>query len=125
MPNVFANIRHKFDLLYSVRNATTGSLLAAILAGTRPAIEVNAILKSIIKSPCKGLSAHMPVIVGSKCVIIKLIGILKMYVTNTPISPAVKPMMTVSALNMLDTSLLRAPKDLKIPISFVRSTTDT
>ena len=42
-----------------------------------------------------------------------------------PITPAVKPIMIVSALNTLETSIFLAPILLKIPISFVRSITDT
>ena len=41
-----------------------------------------------------------------------------------PIIPAIKPTISVSALKILPTSRLLAPKLRKIPISFVRSSTE-
>ena len=45
-------------------------------------------------------------------------------VISTPSAPEVKPMMTVSALNMEDTFRLEAPMARKMPISLVRSWTE-
>ena len=47
------------------------------------------------------------------------------YVMPIPITPANKPIITVSAINKLDTSLLRPPSERITPISLIRSTTDT
>ena len=45
-------------------------------------------------------------------------------VTPIPISPAVNPIISVSALNTLDMSFFDAPIALSIPISFTLSSTD-
>ena len=69
------------EIYYSERNATTGSLFAAILAGTSPAINVRQILSTISASACKGLRSAILVIVtlrfltASRLAIIRLIGI--------------------------------------------------
>ena len=53
-----------------------------------------------------------------------LIGILRSSVTPIPMTPAVKPIINVSALKTRETSFLLAPIALKIPISFVLSNTE-
>ena len=57
--------------------------------------------------------------------IIALTGKQRIYVNTTPISPANKPMINVSALNTLAMSRFLAPMLLRTPISFVLSTTET
>ena len=44
--------------------------------------------------------------------------------TTIPINPATNPIISVSALNTLETSFFDAPILLNIPISFVLSKTD-
>ena len=56
--------------------------------------------------------------------IIMFIGIHKRYVIRTPNKPEVNPIITVSALNILETSCLDAPIARRIPISLVRSCTE-
>ena len=55
---------------------------------------------------------------------IAFIGIHRRYVTPVPIIPDMNPMITVSALNMLDTLPLEAPIALSMPISLVLSWTE-
>ena len=50
-------------------------------------------------------------------------GMQQSAVTPTPISPAVKPTMMVSALNTRPISPLLAPMERRMPISFLRSST--
>ena len=45
--------------------------------------------------------------------------------TPTPIRPAVRPSMMVSALNTREMSPLLAPMARRMPISFLRSSTET
>ena len=66
--------------IYSVLNAITGSFFAAALDGTIPAIKVSTTLKAIISNACNGLSIAIFVMVASKLVIIKLIGMHSKYV---------------------------------------------
>src|SRR3954470_15038271 len=54
-----------------------------------------------------------------------LIGISNKIERPTPMIPAVNPMIIVSALNTLEMSFLRAPTLRRIPISLVRSMTET
>ena len=111
---------HSFSLIYySERNATTGSFLAALLEGIRPEINVsNTLITTIIIAAGRGKIAFKLLIPVTLCMI-KLIGIQRIYVTTTPKSPAEKPTIIVSALNILDTFLFDAPIARKIPISFV------
>ena len=54
----------------------------------------------------------------------RLMGISKISVHRMPITPAVKPSMSVSALNTREMSCLLAPMERRMPISFVRSRTE-
>ena len=108
---------------YSVLNAFTGSLLLAIFDGINPAIIVRNILIS---------TRIIPATHGKKALtftpvtdfIILFIGIVRSTVTPIPISPAINPVINVSALNTLYISFLDAPIALNIPISLVLSNTD-
>ena len=59
----------------------------------------------------------------AKLFIIILIGMFNKTVINMPSNPADKPIISVSALNTLETSFLDAPILLSMPISFVLSRT--
>ena len=107
-----------------MRSATTGSFFAALLEGINPESNVKPILiKTRMTAPPNGNIARKVESPVSACKI-KLMGIHKRYVTSTPKSPDANPMISVSALNILDTSRFDAPIARKIPISFVRSCTD-
>ena len=105
---------------YSVLKASTGSFFAANLAGISPAIIVSTtlIITKII-APFIGKIAAFEI--EARLFISKFIGIVNNIVTPIPISPAVIPIINVSALNTLVISFLEAPILRKIPISFVLS----
>ena len=108
-------------VFYSVRSATTGSFFAALAEGIMPAISVKTTLMPIrISATGKGKIASR-LLIPVRVLIIKFMGNVKIYVTTTPKSPDVKPMITVSALNIPETSFLDAPIARRIPISFVLS----
>ena len=106
---------------YSLLKQLTGSFFEALLDGIRPENNVSPILIRIrIMAAGSGRIAFKlanPV----KAFNIKLIGIHSKYVTSTPSKPEEKPIIIVSALNMLDTLFLDAPIALNIPISLVLS----
>ena len=109
---------------YSVLKATTGSLLAAILLGNNPAINVSSVDNTIKnKALVTGSDANPGTSI--KFSTIRLIGIFNKNETIIPNIPAVNPISKVSALKILDISFFLAPKLLIIPISLVLSTTDT
>ena len=70
---------------------------------------------------CKEASPAMPV----SGVRIRLMMTCKTYATATPNTPEHSPMMNVSALKTCLISFFRAPIARRMPISFVRSTTET
>ena len=108
-------------LFYSLLKATTGSFFAALLDGIIPAISVRIILMHTSTTATdKGRYALSPAIPVTCCITL-LIGMHQSTVTITPNTPEVKPIITVSALNMLDTLCFDAPIARSIPISFVRS----
>ena len=93
------------------------------MAGINPAIIVKTtLITTNIAPPTTGklliwlTPATSPIII--------FIGIFNSTVIPIPSSPATKPTIKVSALNTLETSFLDAPIALKIPISFVLSSTD-
>ena len=51
-------------------------------------------------------------------------GMMSSRVTPMPMTPAAKPSMSVSALKTLETSRYDAPMERRMPISFVRSSTE-
>ena len=53
-----------------------------------------------------------------------VIGMQRITVITIPITPAANPMIKVSALNTREMSLYEAPIERRIPISFVRSSTE-
>ena len=112
-------------LHYSVRNATTGSLFAAIRAGTIPEIRVSAKLTTTktVASTTRN-AARLPRF-SIKCATIRFIGQVSKSDTPTPISPANKPIRKVSALKIRDISFFLAPRERRTPISLVLSTTET
>ena len=111
-------------VIYSVLSAATGSLFAATFAGISPAMRVSSILMiTSITPPCHG-NAQIPEISAS-CSMIIFIGMDSSSVTPMPIAPAAKPTISVSALNTREMSRLDAPIARSMPISFVRSSTDT
>ena len=59
-----------------------------------------------------------------RCLIIIFIGIFSSTVMPMPSAPETKPTIKVSALNTLEISLFDAPIALRIPISFVLSSTE-
>ena len=108
---------------YSLRNANTGSSLAAFLDGIMPPIRVNTILNIIKIIPA--ISGNDAAIFAPFAMdaIILLVGISNNKVIPIPITPARVPIIIVSALNTCATLRLEAPIALKIPISFLRSNT--
>ena len=97
--------------------------MLAILAGIKPEIVVKIILnntKNIAAFKGKYVVTTVPVIFK----INELIGNVSRTVIPTPINPAKKPSIIVSALNILEISFLEAPIALKIPISFILSSTE-
>ena len=109
---------------YSVRSATTGSFFAALLDGIIPEIKVSSTLITIRIPPTNKGSCALKFGIPVSACNIALIGIHKRYVTSTPSNPEENPIITVSALNILETFFFDAPIALKIPISLVRSCTD-
>ena len=110
-------------LNYSVLKASTGSFLLAILDGISPAIIVSIILiMTNITPPATGRIAIFEI--PNPSFTKKLIINESITVTPIPNNPATNPIINVSALNTLDMSFLEAPIALKIPISFVLSSTD-
>lgn len=109
--------------LYSLLSATTGSFLAATLAGISPAINVSSMLIRTSAAAPTGGSADTPEI-SEKCSIIRFMGILSSMVTRIPIMPATNPTISVSALKTREISRFEAPIERSIPISLVRSSTE-
>ena len=111
----------RFD--YSERNAITGSFLDAIFAGISPAVIVRkTLIKIRMTAPLIGKLASP--LTPDKFSIIEFAGMISNAEIPIPNSPAVNPMIAVSALNTLEISFLEAPILLKIPISFVLSRTE-
>lgn len=108
---------------YSLLKATTGSHLDANVDGIRPEITESKNDTATSATPPKGGNVAM-LLISDKCLIIKLIGIFKINVIKTPKIPLMRPVMNVSALKIFDTSTFDAPIALKIPISFVLSSTE-
>ena len=106
-----------------MRNASTGSLLLAILAGINPAIIVKSILIKTNIAPAIGGTIVITVTPVNWC-INAFIGIVNNTVIPIPKSPEINPTINVSALNTLDISFLEAHIALNIPISFVLSNTE-
>ena len=90
----------------------------------RPAMSVSSVLIRISKSaPSTGRMAlrfGRPV----RWCTMRLMGISRISVHRMPITPAVKPSMSVSALKTREISCLLAPIERRMPISFVRSSTE-
>lgn len=109
---------------YSDLNAATGSLFAAFLDGNKPASSVSAIERTM--SPAAA-------VIGSDALIslddntwwmILLPGISRIRAVTIPMIPANAPVMNVSALKTSVMLCLLAPSALKIPISFLLSSTE-
>ena len=99
------------------------SLLAANLAGINPAIIVSpTLITTNIIAPAVGNLEIFDI--PTIDFIIIFIGIFNNNVTTIPINPATNPIISVSALNTLETSFFEAPILRRIPISFVLSNTD-
>lgn len=106
---------------YSVRRATTGSFFAALLEGIIPAKSVKIMLMQTKAIAIVGGKIALRLVIPVRCCKIIFIGMHNRYVTRTPKAPEEKPIITVSALNMLETLRFEAPIARKIPISFVLS----
>ena len=116
-------VKEEWNNFYSTLNDSTGSFLLAILAGIKPAIIVKTtLITTNIVPPTQG-KLLIPLTPAIAC-IIRFIGIFNNNVIPIPSNPATKPIIKVSALNTLEISFLEAPIALKIPISFVLSSTD-
>lgn len=109
---------------YSVRKAVTGSFRDALLAGISPEISVRQMLTAIRIRQCKGFNDAIP-LTPAREAIIALTGKVSIPATTTPTSPAKNPIINVSALKTLAISFFLAPMARRIPISLVRSMTDT
>ena len=108
-------------MLYSVRKATTGSFFAALLDGIMPAKRVSiTLIMTNMTATGTGRTALSPLIPVKWCKI-ALIGIHKIQVIITPRVPDVNPIITVSALNILETFCFEAPIARRMPISLVLS----
>ena len=85
---------------YSVLKATTGSFFAALFEGIIPATRVSSVLIAIrMIAICQGRMA-LSVLSPVSALRIKLMGMHNKHVAITPISPAVRPIIIVSALNV-------------------------
>ena len=115
--------KEEWNSYYSTLNDSTGSFLLAILAGISPAIIVKATLIITNIAPPTTGKLLIPLTPANFSIII-FIGIFNNNVIPIPSNPATKPTIKVSALNTLEISFLDAPIALKIPISFVLSSTD-
>ena len=101
----------------------TGSFLDAICEGMSPEMKDKIIeikIKLIAVTTSSFTNPEMPV----KLTKIMFKGILIKEVNKTPIKPAQKPKVIVSALNKVKISLFEAPKLRSIPISLVLSSTE-
>ena len=110
-------------MLDSVRRATTGSLLAALWAGIRPATAVSSTeIRTRITAATGGRKAlaAMPAISRIRM----LMGMISSSVRAMPTNPAARPTSMVSALKTRLISRLDAPTARRIPISLVRSSTE-
>ena len=89
----------------------------------RPAIKVsNTLIITRITPPAAGrveFMAEIPV----RSWIMTLMGMFSSRVAPMPMTPAVRPIIKVSALKTRDTSRLEAPMALSMPIYLVRSRT--
>ena len=108
---------------YSVLSAVTGSLFAAFLDGMIPPSRVSPILKRISTIAGSTGKNALILLLSATAWMIIFPGIRSSNDSPIPISPAHRPMITVSALNTCDTFLLDAPIARRIPISFFRSST--
>ena len=98
MHDVFNEIIDRLiESCYSVLKAMTGSHLLAIRDGIRPEISVR--MTEMTTSTIAPVSGSWAVRVGMLVTLrtMKLIGIQSSTVTSTPITPAARPMITVSA----------------------------
>ena len=109
---------------YSVRSAVTGSFVAARFAGSRPPTIVISMLITIRITAAPAGSTARTESVPTRCAMIELIGNVSSTEMPTPIRPAQKPMMNVSALNTCEMLRFEAPSARRMPISFVRSSTE-
>ena len=108
---------------YSVRRAVTGSFFAAIRLGATPATSDRTTEMSTRPTPAAtGTAARFAT--PATCSIIMFTGISSSTVTTMPSTPDTKPMMKVSAVKIRLTSRLLAPMERRMPISFVRSSTE-
>ena len=111
-------------MVYSVRNASTGSFFAALREGINPPITVIMILIKInTPADSSGNTAPKSSILDTVWMTL-LIGISSNHVMPIPMIPEKIPMMNVSALNNCEIFLFDAPSARRIPISFVLSITE-
>ena len=109
---------------YSLLSANTGSFFAACFDGINPPIRVRITLKTTNMIALFVGSTALIAIFPVKEWMIELIGILRSIVMAIPSTPANKPTINVSALNIEEIFFLDAPMALSTPISFVRSNTE-
>ena len=111
-------------LFHSDLSAATGSFFAAIREGMMPAISVKTMLIRTSIMPARhgrtAVSVSMPVSDRT----IRFSGMHNSIYAIIPIAPAQKPIISVSALNTDEISRFDAPMERRIPISFVRSSTE-
>lgn len=94
--------------IYSVLSAITGSFLAAIPLGMRPAMSVKIVDKTMSKMPCETIRLEK-LETSIKFSIMMLIGKLSICATTTPKNPDASPMSSVSALKIREISFFLAP----------------
>ena len=97
--------------------------MLAILAGIKPPIIVKITLRITKTNPATN-GTDVVIITPVNAKIILFIGNVRSTVMPIPITPAISPTIKVSALKTLDISFFDAPIALKIPISFVLSSTE-
>jgi hypothetical protein len=102
----------------------TGSLRAALLAGMRPPSIVMPTLMATSTPAAGSGSTARTVWPSSSFAMTALMGKVSSMEMPTPRSPAQRPTSSVSALKTCETLRFDAPRARRMPISFVRSSTE-
>ena len=108
---------------YSERSASTASFLEAMRAGICPPSMVRMVLIATRINACSGCKCATFSSDAMEAMM-ELMGKVSSQAMATPNRPEHSPRMNVSASNTWVMSFLRAPRERKMPISLVRSSTE-
>ena len=114
---------YREERFYSDRRALTGLLLAAPMAGMRPARMVRRVASTMRNAAASSGRMAVRVSLPETCRMSMLPGMSRISLSTMPMTPEHRPMMNVSALNTSETFILEAPMARRMPISFRRSST--